>query len=64
MSERGPATPCGRCLRRSWLIARLAGHIEVAWSARRGRAGLLALDDDALIAALAGEHRDAIRAAY
>jgi DNA processing protein len=56
--------PCAICLRRSWLVARLAGHIEVAWSARRGRAGLLALDDDALVAALAGEEREAIAAEY
>jgi DNA processing protein len=56
--------PCGPCLRRSWLIARLAGHIEVAWSARRGRAGLLALDDRELIASLAGDRRDAVLAEY
>jgi len=52
--------PCDACLRRSWLIARLAGHIEVAWSARRGRAGLLTLPDDELVAALGGAHRDVI----
>ncbi len=54
--------PCGACLRRSWLVARLAGHIERAWSARRGRAALLALDEGALIDALAGDRRDAIAA--
>jgi DNA processing protein len=59
---RGGDFACDACLRRSWLVARLAGHIELAWSARRGRAGLLALDDDALIAALAGGQRDAIAA--
>jgi len=56
--------PCARCLRRSWLIARLAGHIELAWSARRGNAGLLALDDQELIASLAGGRRQEIVAEY
>jgi DNA processing protein len=55
---------CTRCLRRSWLIARLAGHIEVVWSARRGSSGLLGLDDEALIAALAGTREGAIAAEY
>lgn len=55
---------CATCLRRSWLVARLAGHIEIAWSARRGSSGLLGLVDDALIAALAGDHREAITAEY
>ncbi|MFL5816156.1 MAG: DNA-processing protein DprA [Conexibacter sp.] len=59
-----PTPPCRACLRRSWLIARLSGHIELAWSARRGSAGLLALDDHALIASLAGDRRDAVRAEY
>ena len=58
------APPCAACLRRSWLIARLAGHIDVAWSARRGRAGLLALDDEALVAALAGRDRARVEAEY
>jgi DNA processing protein len=53
-------TPCGPCLRRSWLVARLSGHIEVAWLARRSRSALLALPDDELIAALAGGDRRAI----
>jgi DNA processing protein len=56
--------PCGACLRRSWLVARLAGHIELAWSARRGNAGLLALHDQELIASLAGERRREIVADY
>lgn len=59
-----PTLPCRACLRRSWLIARLSGHIELAWSARRGSAGLLALDDQALIASLAGDRRDAVVAEY
>lgn len=55
---------CETCLRRSWLVARLAGHIEIAWSARRGSAALLSLSDAELIEALGGERRDAIRAEY
>jgi DNA processing protein len=55
---------CTTCLRRSWLVARLAGHIEIVWSARRGTSRLLALEDEALIAALAGDRRTAIAAEY
>jgi DNA processing protein len=56
----GTALPCADCLRRAWLVARLAGHIDLVWSARRGRAALLRLGDDELIAALAGRERSAI----
>ncbi|HEX7291907.1 MAG TPA: DNA-processing protein DprA [Conexibacter sp.] len=59
----GPSA-CDGCLRRSWLIARLAGHIELAWSARRGNAALLSLSDFELIAALGGDRRDALAAEY
>jgi DNA processing protein len=52
---------CDRCLARAWLIARLAGHIEQA----RGRiAAVLGLDDDALLAAVGGEQRAAVRAEF
>jgi DNA processing protein len=51
---------CDACLRRSWLIARLAGHIDAAWSARRGNASLLSLADAELIAALGGAQRNAL----
>ncbi len=64
MSGFGTHAACAACLRRSWLVARLAGHIDVVWSARRGRAGLLALADDALIAALAGRERAGVEAEY
>jgi DNA processing protein len=44
---------CARCLRRAWLLGRLAGHLDNA----RGRIDeLLELADDPLIAALAGRH--------
>ncbi len=55
---------CDACLRRSWLIARLAGHIEIAWSARRGSASLLTLTDADLIAALGGVQRGALTDEY
>lgn len=53
---------CDDCLRRSWLVARLGDHLERI----RGRGGrlpeALALPEEALIAALAGERAAAIRA--
>lgn len=50
---------CERCLAHSWLLARLAGHLELA----RGRIELvLGLGDEDLIAALGGRQRGAIRA--
>jgi DNA processing protein len=48
---------CRSCLARTWLLSRLAGHLEAA---RRRIAELLALPDDDLIAAVGGKHRDAI----
>jgi len=41
---------CGNCLRRTELIAWLAGRIEQEWRLRRGRPQLLALGDAALLA--------------
>ena len=46
------ATACDACLRRTWLIARLAGAIEIARREKRVLRELLALRDDKLIAAL------------
>ena len=49
---------CEQCLRRSWLLKRLAGHLEVT----RGRiVELLALEDPELISALAGAELDAVQ---
>jgi len=48
---------CDRCLRRSALVASLAGHIERARRNHRHIAELLALSDEGLLAALAGERR-------
>lgn len=63
---RGPRerSACPTCLRRSWLLARLAGHIELAWSARRSTSSLLSLPDGQLIAALGGTQADRIDAEY
>lgn len=49
---------CSACLRRSWLIARLAGSIELTWAARKPLPSVLALADDELIEALGGERRE------
>jgi DNA processing protein len=45
-------TACDACLRRTWLVARLAGAIEIARHEKRVLRELLALRDDKLIAAL------------
>ncbi|MGI8429631.1 MAG: DNA-processing protein DprA [Solirubrobacteraceae bacterium] len=49
---------CDRCLSRSWLLARLAGHLDLV----RGRIEpVLRLDDEELITAVAGKQQDAVR---
>jgi DNA processing protein len=58
------ARACDACLRRTWLIAALAGHVEKALSERRRIPQVLALPDADLIAALAGPHRAQLEAAY
>jgi DNA processing protein len=48
---------CDACIARSWLLARLAGHLELA----RGRIELtLSLGDQELIAAVGGKHRGSV----
>ena len=59
--ERRPQA-CADCLRRTWLVARLAGRIELARHAGRGAGAgalreLLALPDATLLAAIAGQER-------
>jgi DNA processing protein len=44
------ADACDRCLRRTDLIAALAGRIDIEWRGSRGRPQLLALPDDELLA--------------
>jgi DNA processing protein len=46
---------CARCLTRTWLLARLAGHLDLV---RDRTLELLALTDSDLIDALTGDHRD------
>ena len=49
---------CDTCLTRTWLVARLAGHLDYA----RGRIdSVLALGDDDLIAAFGGDSGEALR---
>jgi DNA processing protein len=45
---------CAACLRRTWLVAQVAGGLEVAHSRRRPIRSVLALEDDALINAVCG----------
>ncbi len=53
------ATACPDCLRRSWLLGRLSGHLDVARSRTRA---LLKLDDEDLIDALTAGDAAAVRA--
>jgi DNA processing protein len=55
-------TACDACLRRTWLVARLAPYVEHARHERRLLHDILALEDDALIAAVAGRRRASIDA--
>ncbi|HEX5924334.1 MAG TPA: DNA-processing protein DprA [Baekduia sp.] len=45
---------CAACLRRTWLLSKVAGGLEVAHSRRRPIRSVLALEDDALINAVGG----------
>ncbi|WP_205698605.1 DNA-processing protein DprA [Conexibacter sp. SYSU D00693] len=47
-------TACERCLRRSARLAQLSGHLEIAHKGRRPVRDVLALDEEALVLALAG----------
>lgn len=61
MTER--ELPCDRCLRRTWLLAALAGRIEVAWRSRHRPAALLAIEDDeTLVHTVGGPGLGALRA--
>ena len=52
---------CADCLRRSWLLARLAGHMDT----ERGRLSeLLDLDDEDLIATVGGQDAALVRAEW
>lgn len=54
MGEVVASGACDACLRRAWLLARLAGYIENARRAKAALPELLALPDDRLIAAVGG----------
>ena len=59
MIPTAPLTACDSCLRRGYLVGRLAGHIAGALdSPHRRVTGLLALPDEKLIEAVAGEQAD------
>jgi DNA processing protein len=55
---------CPECLRRSWLIARLAAPIERARERAQRLPGLLAIADGALLAALGGPERETVASEY
>jgi DNA processing protein len=48
------AEACADCVRRTWLIARLGGRIEIARHQRRRLREILALSDEKLLAAVGG----------
>src|SRR4051812_15525953 len=54
------ATACAECLARTWLIARLAGAIEIARHEKRRLREILALSEEKLIAGLGGRRASAI----
>ncbi|HWI70775.1 MAG TPA: hypothetical protein VNT55_02385, partial [Baekduia sp.] len=54
MTAPAPGTACAACLRRARLVALVAGGLEVAHSRRRPIRDVLALDDETLLAAVAG----------
>lgn len=59
MSDPGvsPMHACDTCVARSWLLARLAGHLELA---RNRIEPTLSLDDEQLIAAVGGDRRQSV----
>lgn len=55
---------CGACLRRSWLLAALAPHLDLAWKRRHALRDVLALEDVELIEALGGASSAALLARH
>ncbi|HUB74235.1 MAG TPA: DNA-processing protein DprA [Solirubrobacteraceae bacterium] len=55
---------CARCLRRRWLLAELSGPLDCCARDRARLLRTLALEDEQLIAALAGRRKQELRAAY
>ena len=58
--DAGAAKACAPCLARTWLIARLAGAIEIARHQRRRLREILALPEEQLVAGLGGARAGAI----
>lgn len=58
------AAACQDCLRRSWLLAALAPHLDIVWKRRRPLRDVLAMGDLDLIAALAGAREAELRARH
>jgi hypothetical protein len=56
----GAARACAACLARTWLIARLAGSIEIARHQKRRLREILALSEEKLVAGLGGARAGAI----
>lgn len=54
------ALPCDACVRRAWLLAAVAGHLEVAWRSRRPLRDVLALPDRTLITSVGGDRTPAL----
>jgi DNA processing protein len=55
---------CDACLRRTWLVAALGPHLDIAWKRRRDLRDVLALPDALLLEALAGSDRDRLQAGW
>jgi DNA processing protein len=56
--------PCDACSRRAWLLAALAGHLEIAWRSRRPLRDVLALPDRTLIQSLGGDRAIELQRAW
>ena len=63
-TQAGDLRACARCLRRSWLLAQLAGPLDCNCRSDGRLIDLLALDDDDLMKALAGRRRTELRAGH
>jgi DNA processing protein len=58
--DTGAVRACAECLARTWLIARLAGSIEIARHQKRRLREILALSEEELVAGLGGARAGAI----
>jgi DNA processing protein len=60
-AQAGKLAACASCLRRSWLLAQLSGPLDCNCRSDGRLIDLLALDDDALMKALAGRRHSELR---